>query len=123
MQVRIYMKKPPESNNLGLMQIMILGKSSASLVSPNGSNSRANRDLMHWLCVFNKLCLVNPPVWNYAPRLPQALTKLFLNRPHPPDIYGLLHHVLLNIDYKSNKTSNVSVVNLIIDYIGELFLL
>lgn len=92
--VRLYLQRPPESATMGLQQIMLVGSSSTALAldAANGGERQA-RVLVQWLTIFNKLSLVDPSVWNYAPRLPEALTQLALSRALPAETYALLHQV------------------------------
>lgn len=102
------------------MQIMLLGSSSSTL-NANSNNKTQEINLLHWLTIFNKFCFVDESsIWNYAPKLPESLTFLFLNRLHKMETYELLHQVLLNIDYKTKK-SNGSIIEFIIYFIGILF--
>lgn len=116
--VRIYLKRPLEGSHIGLSQIMLLGNSSVPKLH---SNQKSTNELVHWITIFSKLSIVDPSVWSYAPQLPDALTQLFLDRPHQPEVYRLLSRLLLTIDQKA-KSPNTSVVNLIVKYIGKSWL-
>ncbi|KAM3721402.1 Baculoviral IAP repeat-containing protein [Dirofilaria immitis] len=113
--VRLYFKKPPDSTNLSLSQILLLGinfTASLSYTCPK------NTDFVQWLSIMVQLCnLEKYCVWQYAPELPRALIALFLGRPLSNLVYHRISELFCQIDHERAKP--YSIVELIFQYIEQ----
>lgn len=75
---------------------------------------------VQWLSIMVQLCnLKHYCVWEYAPELPRAVIALFLGRPLSGLVYCRISQLLYQIDDERAKPN--SVVELIFQYIGELY--
>uniref|UniRef100_A0A158R584 UBIQUITIN_CONJUGAT_2 domain-containing protein n=1 Tax=Syphacia muris TaxID=451379 RepID=A0A158R584_9BILA len=112
--VRLNLRRPPDSANMGLSQILVLGNSSSQFLS---AKSFPKVDFANWLLILDKLCQIEDNcIWNYAPDLPRALTSLFLGRSLELPIYKRIAALLSLIDETCPQSS--TVVQLIIEYLG-----
>ncbi|VDK44650.1 unnamed protein product, partial [Anisakis simplex] len=113
--VRIYLRRAPDSTNLGLSQILLLGTNSQQALAVPLSVSS---DFRQWLAILDRLCTMDEPaIWQYACDLPRCLVALFLGRPLQTGIYRRVASLLVRIDTAKAKPN--TVVELILDYIGN----
>uniref|UniRef100_A0A914XHT9 UBC core domain-containing protein n=1 Tax=Plectus sambesii TaxID=2011161 RepID=A0A914XHT9_9BILA len=110
--VRIHLKRPPDSSNLGLSQILLLGSSSSNALA---ASITLGSDFVHWLTILDRLSGSAPSVWSYAPTLPGALVSLFLTQPLTVDVYSRVAAVLTRFDARS--VDDVTIVFLILQHI------
>lgn len=113
------MQRPYEYTILSLTQILLNG---CLQFQSNNSIQRTTQNvnnLLQWFELFNKICMAEASVWEYAPELPALVTRVFLNRLHDIEIYNKLHLILLNIDNKFVLPEH-SVMKLLIDYMSKL---
>ncbi|KAE9551922.1 hypothetical protein FO519_004881 [Halicephalobus sp. NKZ332] len=112
--IKLYLKKPVgHSSTINLSQIMIYGV----ITSPQMLAEIAHeKGLVHWLTVYDQFQSVQPSLWHYAPKLPQALMQLFIRMPMDHKVYSLLRRVICNIDHRSNP-SDSTVIELIMNYV------
>uniref|UniRef100_A0A158Q7N3 UBIQUITIN_CONJUGAT_2 domain-containing protein n=1 Tax=Elaeophora elaphi TaxID=1147741 RepID=A0A158Q7N3_9BILA len=113
--VRLYFKKPPDSTNLSLSQILLLGMNfttSLSYTCPKNTNFVQWLSIMVQLCHLEKYC-----IWQYAPELPRAVVALFLGRPLSSLVYHRISELFCQIDHERAKP--YSIVELIFQYIEQ----
>uniref|UniRef100_A0A0R3QJP8 UBIQUITIN_CONJUGAT_2 domain-containing protein n=1 Tax=Brugia timori TaxID=42155 RepID=A0A0R3QJP8_9BILA len=113
--VRLYFKKPPDSTNLSLSQILLLGMNFTASLSHTCSK---NMDFVQWLSIMVQLCYLEKYcVWQYAPELPRAVVALFLGRPLSSLVYQRISEFCCQID--NERTKPYSIVELIFQYIEQ----
>ncbi|EJD76030.1 ubiquitin-conjugating enzyme family protein [Loa loa] len=113
--VRLYFKKPPDSTNLSLSQILLLGMNFTNSLS---YTCPKNTDFVQWLFIMVQLChLEKYCVWQYAPELPRAVVALFLGRPLSSLVYHRISELFCQIDHERAKP--YSIVELIFQYIEQ----
>ncbi|VDK62166.1 unnamed protein product [Onchocerca ochengi] len=113
--VRLYFKKPPDSTNLSLSQILLLGMNFTTSLS---YTCPKNTDFVQWLSIMVQLChLEKYCVWQYAPELPRAVIALFLGRPLSSLVYHRISQLFYQIDHERAKP--YSIVELIFQYIEQ----
>ncbi|CAG9531988.1 unnamed protein product, partial [Cercopithifilaria johnstoni] len=113
--VRLYFKKPPDSTNLSLSQILLLGMNFTTSLSYTYPK---NTDFVQWLSIMVQLChLEKYCIWQYAPELPRAVVALFLGRPLSSLVYHRISELFCQIDHERAKP--YSIVELIFQYIEQ----
>ena len=121
--VRIHLRRPLESNSIGLVQIMLNGTTRLSDSQMSMLLQEKTKALIYWLTLFDQISFhTQADNSAFFPQLPQLLIQLFLNNPNPSDerLNHLLNRVLLNM-HKTivAHSSSESVVYLIMQYINE----
>ncbi|VDK73717.1 unnamed protein product [Litomosoides sigmodontis] len=113
--VRLHFKKPPDSTNLSLSQILLLGMNFTTSLSYTCTK---NADFVQWLSIMVQLCnLEKYCIWQYAPELPRAVVALFLGRPLSSLVYHCISELFCQIDHERAKP--YSIVELIFQYIEQ----
>lgn len=127
--VRLYLKKPVETNSLGLMQIQVNGSTQLAELQQQHTPVQQLLALYRWLTLFHQIVILSPkvdkmPVSSYAPKLITQLVQLFLGNPAYPsdDVLQLIYRVLLDIDRELPMASDAvptpkSIVQQIIEQI------
>uniref|UniRef100_A0A915PSQ5 UBC core domain-containing protein n=1 Tax=Setaria digitata TaxID=48799 RepID=A0A915PSQ5_9BILA len=113
--VRLYFKKPPDSTNLSLSQILLLGMNFTTSLS---YTCPRNTDFVQWLSIMVQVCnLEKYCIWQYASELPRAVIALFLGRPLSNLVYHRISELFCQIDHERAKP--YSIVELIFQYIEQ----
>uniref|UniRef100_F1KPF7 Baculoviral IAP repeat-containing protein 6 n=1 Tax=Ascaris suum TaxID=6253 RepID=F1KPF7_ASCSU len=113
--IRIYLRRAPDSTNLGLSQILVLGTSSLQALAVPPSVSC---DFRQWLAILDRLCTVEETsIWQYARDLPRCIVALFLGRPLQTGIYRRVCSLFVRID--NPKAKPHTIVQLILNYIAQ----
>ncbi|VDM37229.1 unnamed protein product [Toxocara canis] len=113
--IRIYLRRAPDSTNLGLSQILVLGASTLQALSVPPSVSS---DFRQWLAILDRLCTMEETsIWQYAPDLPRCIVALFLGRPLQRSTYERVSSLLVRIDNAKAKPN--TVVELILNYTAQ----
>ncbi|KAL3998353.1 Ubiquitin-conjugating enzyme family protein [Acanthocheilonema viteae] len=113
--VRLYFKKPPDSTNLSLSQILLLGMNFTTSLT---YTCPKNTDFVQWLSIMVQLCrLEKYCIWQYAPELPRAVVALFLGRPLSSLVYHRISELFYQIDHE--RTKPYSIVQLIFQHIEQ----
>ncbi|MFH4982761.1 hypothetical protein AB6A40_009470 [Gnathostoma spinigerum] len=106
--VRIHIRKPPDSSNLGLSQIILAGMST---IHGMCISSTTSADMIHWLTILDKVSKLDDySIWKYAPSLPQALVAFFLSHPLNADAYARISSLLLHLDERAKITTIVELI-------------
>ncbi|VDN00794.1 unnamed protein product [Thelazia callipaeda] len=113
--VRLYLKKPLDSPNLSLSQILLFGMDFTSSLSRTCTK---NTDFVQWLSIMVQLCNFKKRfIWQCAPELPRAVIALFLGRPLSCLIYYRVTELLNHLDDEQEELH--SVINLVFHYTGQ----
>lgn len=137
--VRLRLKKPLESNSLGLMQIQLNGSTQLAELQHNNT-TKQHLELLHlWLTLFHQIVILSKEEEGgkdkstnnkilLEPSLAQQLVQLFLCIHGWPgdDVLQLLYKIMLDIETESvllgdvllgDEPSTISVVKIIIDHL------